>query len=398
MKSLKILHVSGTFDSDSSTASAVYLHEYLKKIGYNSKLAFFTENKKYLKLTNSFSYNLIYKFKSLINNLFIKIIKKKKFFSFFNDNLNSNLIDIIKKFKPDILHIHWLPRSISLSELKKINIKIVWTIRDFWAFTGGCNVPYNCNKYFIQCTKCPHLILNFKKDISYYNFQSKKKIYKKLDNIYLTFPCTDFENIYKKSILRSIKKYSIIPNSFDSKNIYRIQTKTSKKFIITFGAQNLDQEWKGMNIVKKIIETTTDKDIEFIIFGQTENFFRFVSNKENVVYYKYINNKKDLRKILSKSNIFLFPSYYESFGKVILESLACGTPVIANNAFGAKDIITHKKDGYLVQKNNFNEYKKGINFFKSQDQQIILKNCINKSKEYSITKIGAMFEKIYLKL
>ena len=56
-----------------------------------------------------------------------------------------------------------MPRTINLEKIFNLKQKIVWTIRDFWAFTGGCNVPMNCNKFKNQCFNCIHLKGNFKK-------------------------------------------------------------------------------------------------------------------------------------------------------------------------------------------------------------------------------------------
>lgn len=45
--------------------------------------------------------------------------------------------------------------------------------------------------------------------------------------------------------------------------------------------------------------------------------------------------------------MMVFPSATETFGNVVLESLACGTPVIGANSGGVKNIITDGKTGVL---------------------------------------------------
>jgi glycosyltransferase involved in cell wall biosynthesis len=50
---------------------------------------------------------------------------------------------------------------------------------------------------------------------------------------------------------------------------------------------------------------------------------------------------------LSLSDVVVVPSRTETFGLVILESLACGVPVAAHDVMGPQDIITHGVDGYL---------------------------------------------------
>lgn len=57
--------------------------------------------------------------------------------------------------------------------------------------------------------------------------------------------------------------------------------------------------------------------------------------------------QKRLPLFYSAADICVVPSYYESFGLVILESLACGTPVVTTNVGAASNIIRPGEIGYL---------------------------------------------------
>ncbi len=174
--------------------------------------------------------------------------------------------------------------------------------------------------------------------------------------------------------------------------------KKNKKFTILYGAQNLDQEWKGTEIIVNLINYFKDYEINFLIFGKTVKYLNFFNKNKKTKYLNYVNSKKELAKIFLKSDLFIFPSHLESFGKVIIESLACGTPVVANKKFGAKDIISHKKDGFLVNNQNLNDYIDGINYFRNSNFKKIRNNCILKSQKYKIELIGNKFIQLYKKL
>ncbi|MBW2618018.1 MAG: glycosyltransferase, partial [Deltaproteobacteria bacterium] len=51
------------------------------------------------------------------------------------------------------------------------------------------------------------------------------------------------------------------------------------------------------------------------------------------------------------ADVFALPSYHESFGLVTLESLACGTPVVATNVGGLSEFIRPGRTGYLIENN-----------------------------------------------
>jgi len=54
----------------------------------------------------------------------------------------------------------------------------------------------------------------------------------------------------------------------------------------------------------------------------------------------------------SAADLCVVPSYYESFGLVVLESLACGTPVVATNVGCAESVIRYGETGYVVTDND----------------------------------------------
>jgi D-inositol-3-phosphate glycosyltransferase len=54
----------------------------------------------------------------------------------------------------------------------------------------------------------------------------------------------------------------------------------------------------------------------------------------------------------SAADVCAIPSYYESFGMVALESLACGTPIVANNVGGVRYMVSHGEMGRIVSDNS----------------------------------------------
>jgi glycosyltransferase involved in cell wall biosynthesis len=56
--------------------------------------------------------------------------------------------------------------------------------------------------------------------------------------------------------------------------------------------------------------------------------------------------------LLSQCDVLVLPSYFEGFGAVLLEAMACGLPVIASDASAAPDLITNGHEGFIVPTNN----------------------------------------------
>ena len=62
-----------------------------------------------------------------------------------------------------------------------------------------------------------------------------------------------------------------------------------------------------------------------------------------------IDNQNKLSSLYSSADIMCVPSRLETFGQTASEALACGVPVVAFETTGLKDIVEHKKTGYLAK-------------------------------------------------
>ncbi|MCL0073762.1 glycosyltransferase [Dehalococcoidia bacterium] len=62
-------------------------------------------------------------------------------------------------------------------------------------------------------------------------------------------------------------------------------------------------------------------------------------------------SQEDLPQLYNAADVCVVPSYYESFGLVALESLACGTPVVATRVGGIESLIRQGETGYVVAGN-----------------------------------------------
>ena len=84
-----------------------------------------------------------------------------------------------------------------------------------------------------------------------------------------------------------------------------------------------------------------------------------LKQKSHVVFLGNIPNR-DIGTIFSKCFASISASESEAFGIVNIESLREGTPVICTNTEGAKDIIVHGKNGFIIDLNKRNDLSKTI--------------------------------------
>jgi D-inositol-3-phosphate glycosyltransferase len=66
------------------------------------------------------------------------------------------------------------------------------------------------------------------------------------------------------------------------------------------------------------------------------------------VHFLGARPQQELPLLYSAADVTVIPSYHESFGMAAVESLACGTPVVATRAGGLMTIVRPEQTGYLV--------------------------------------------------
>lgn len=114
--------------------------------------------------------------------------------------------------------------------------------------------------------------------------------------------------------------------------------------------------YKGPEVLVKamrmIVEDVPDTELIFVGEGMMRNGLKMLSKKIGLEkHIKFVGFVGDVfRKALyyKSADIFVFPSFSEAFGRVNLEAMACGIPIVASNIGGIPDVVKPGKNGLLV--------------------------------------------------
>src|SRR5690606_6310361 len=114
-------------------------------------------------------------------------------------------------------------------DLVKIKAPIVWTLHDNWAFTGGCHIMWECEKYKKSCGSCPRLNSDIENDLSRKVFNRKKKTFSKMKNMTIIGLSKWMENCAKESVLLQNHNIVNLGNAIDT-NVYKpLAKKTARE-------------------------------------------------------------------------------------------------------------------------------------------------------------------------
>jgi len=202
------------------------------------------------------------------------------------------------------------------------------------------------------------------------------------------------------SVSKYIKKeYSkfinsdLIYNSMDLSN-YKLQ-KNKKDYLIW-----ISRIEKNKNLHKAISMAIKAKQ-KLYFAGPIENEWYFknkikphIDNKN--IKYLGILDEKQKNKYFGEAKAFFYPvDCLEAFGRVVIEAMACGTPVITYNKGGLPELVINNKTGFIIKENKLKDFKKALDNL----EKIKPENCRQwVEKNFTLEKMVNNYEKLYRKI
>ncbi|HDY85449.1 MAG TPA: glycosyltransferase, partial [Methylophaga sp.] len=321
----------------------------------------------------------------------------------------SDMVERINTLNPDIVHLHWITSGMMrIEDVARINAPIVWSLHDDWAITGGCHIKWDCERFKAQCGLCPRLGSNRENDLSRKVFNRKKETYSKIRDLTVIGLSRWMVSCVNESSLFSNRNVLNIPNPIDvstfspfSKNDARkLFNLPSGKKLVLFGANSATSDInKGFSELSVALESVDAENTELIIFGSSEPQIA-QGFKQKVHYLGHLYDDVSLRIIYNAADVMVVPSLQESFGQTAVESMACGTPVVAFGATGLLDIVDHLENGYLATPYDTSDLARGIEIMLNADNYAELcQNARDKIlREFDSSIVADKFIELYEKL
>ena len=137
-------------------------------------------------------------------------------------------------------------------------------------------------------------------------------------------------------------------------------------------------------------------EIEILIFGQAQvSDFESLPFKVNIL--GHLSEIDKIVKAYSAASVFVIPSLAENLPNTIMESMACGTPVVGFEVGGIPEMIDHKSNGYLAKYKSAEDLAKGIQYILQEaDYQQLCDNSRQKVLDnYSEEVVAKRYQEVY---
>jgi putative colanic acid biosynthesis glycosyltransferase len=310
-------------------------------------------------------------------------------YGFNSEYATIKLINELKKFSPDIVHLHNIhAHDCNIQKLfeylKSSHIKVYWTFHDCWAFTGYCThfTIQKCDKWMDHCFDCPvYRNWSWFCDRSSYTFDKKKRILSSL-NLTIVTPSVWLKSLVEKSFFKD-KKIVVINNGIDlevfkptiNESIREKYGIKSKHIIL--GVASIWNYEKGIDAFVKLSQMLDD-EYTIVLVGTDDNIDKELPSELISIHRTY--DSKELASIYSCADVFFNPTREENYPTVNMEAIACGTPVVTYNTGGSGEMIT-PDIGCVIEPEDLESAVAAIKTI-CENKKIYQEKCIEYAKNY----------------
>jgi glycosyltransferase involved in cell wall biosynthesis len=151
---------------------------------------------------------------------------------------------------------------------------------------------------------------------------------------------------------------------------------------------------KGWDLLQESIKVTNSQ-FTLVLVGNLEVKDFFIKDKARVITINEITDINLLRKFYSNARAVLIPSRAEQLPQVATESISCGTPVIAYNVDGLRDIIVPHETGLLINAFDTTSFGLAIDELVNMNEDIWDSKCLDFAlNNFSYKVVAVKFKKL----
>jgi len=264
--------------------------------------------------------------------------------------------------RPDVVHAHNLHGEyFDLRHLPWLShqVPVVLTLHDAWLLSGHCAHSFDCERWRSGCGCCPDLSIYpaVLHDNTAYNWRRKREIFQR-SRLYVSTPSEWLMGKVRQSMV-SAKEYRVIPNGVDL-TVFHPGDRVAARahlglandaavilFASTLGKRSPWRDYPTMEAaVQRLAAGQMKRRIIFVCLGEDRT-----SDRIGRAELRFVPLQVDPRAVADfyrAADVYLHASRADTFPNVILEALACGTPVVATSVGGIPEQIEEGITGFLT--------------------------------------------------
>jgi glycosyltransferase involved in cell wall biosynthesis len=256
---------------------------------------------------------------------------------------------------PDIVHCHNLHGGyFDLRALPWLSTKVpvILSPHDSWLLAGGCPAPLDCERWKTGCGHCPLFPTHsgFERDATAYNWRRKRQVYAR-SRLYVITACRWMMHKVEQSILApAVVKARVIPAGVDLTLFRPADQRTGRKqlgippdvrvllFVGHSARSNWTKDYPTLRAALGLLAGRLGGQRLLLIARGEEAPPERVGPAE----VRFVPFEGDYRAVVpyyQAADLYVHAAHMDTFPNVVLEALACGTPVVASAVGGIPEQV-----------------------------------------------------------
>ena len=280
--------------------------------------------------------------------------------------------------RPDLLHVHVLLRTGLFAWFKCFATGLPYIITEHWTLY----LPQNAAQ------------------IGFLRRWLSKMVIKKAAAVHTV--SKDLKEAMEALGFRN-RNYTVIPNVVNTATFYPENPSVlkPKKQLLNVAILN-DRAKNQSGLIKafhKLLPEFPDLELHIIGFGPSEKALKDLALElgllNKTLFFEGKKEAEEVAAFMRNADVFVLPSFYETFGVVLIEALASGVPVVASKTGGVPEVFT-PKEGILIEPGNEEELLKALRFVLQNPQAFPREKLRDFAvKNYSFAAVGKQFAALY---
>lgn len=274
---------------------------------------------------------------------------------------------ILREHAIDVVHLHNLhDRYFDLRALPGLcaRLPVVLTPHDAWLTTGHCAHSFDCERWTRGCGRCPYLGTPpaIRRDATARNLSFRAGIFRS-SSLHLVAPSRWLLDRFERSVARpGLRSARVIHNGIDTdvfapgdrdrarRELGLPPDRTILLFAANLAGANPFKDYASLSAaLERLGRRPRERPILLVMLGGDAGGSSPEIRGVETASLPFVHDDAQLVRYIRAADIFVHPSRADTFPYTVLESMACGTPVIASRVGGIPEQITHEHDGLLVE-------------------------------------------------
>jgi glycosyltransferase involved in cell wall biosynthesis len=291
---------------------------------------------------------------------------------------------------------------------------LVWTLHDMWALTGHCAYSYDCGRWQEGCHTCPLLRGEGRRlvepaptllDRTRSTWNTKRRIYRAA-RLHVIAPSLWLEGLVRRSILASAVSVQHIPYGIDLERFRPIDQAAARRDlnlptdarIVFFSSDNVQNQRKGRQYLFQALRQIRRPDATWLLMTGKGPTVSDGLHQVHVRSLGYLEDELSQRRAISAADVCVSPTLADNAPLLLVESLACGVPIVAFDVDGVGEIVRHLETGYLARRRDLDDLARGIDLLLDDDalRRRLIQRCRQVAEaEYSSEASARRYSRLY---